>query len=387
MRSRSGTLLRQAGYRTQAIGKWHLGDKSPYLPLDHGLNTTSEFPTPWTWPPAHLYRDNRIVDDLAGSKVETVTERYTEEAIEFVRRTSKGNRAEPFFLYFSHTIPHPPLNLPPHARTPGRALYDDAIEHMDQQTGLLLRALDDAGVRDNTLVFFSSDNGPMAPGGQTGGCADASATPTSGVRVPMIAAWPGRIPEGRVADEPAIACDIFPTLARAAGTRMPDDRVYDGQDITHVLTGQGEFARREPFFWVYLDRVTTIRDGKWKLHVASREKTLEQPELYDVNADAASPATWPRRIGGSQTSGVDRRVSERCAQRSGACNTRSGTRARFQAASVANRSGYLVRRCTGTTNLSAVWVGEKLATFTSTIPAPLPDAMTSLCVMARWPLG
>ncbi|MEZ5357159.1 MAG: sulfatase-like hydrolase/transferase, partial [Bryobacteraceae bacterium] len=266
---------------------WHLGDKSPYLPMDHGFEHYLGIPYSMDMAPTHLYRDNRIVDDLAGSKVETVTERYTEEAIEFVRRTSKGNRAEPFFLYFSHTIPHPPLNLPPHARTPGRALYDDAIEHMDQQTGLLLRALDDAGVRDNTLVFFSSDNGPMAPGGQTGGLRgrirDAY---EGGVRVPMIAAWPGRIPEGRVADEPAIAYDIFPTLARAAGTRMPDDRVYDGQDITPVLTGQGEFARREPFFWVYLDRVTTIRDGKWKLHVASREKTLEQPELYDVNADA-----------------------------------------------------------------------------------------------------
>jgi arylsulfatase A-like enzyme len=279
------TVLRRNGYRTQAIGKWHLGDKAPYLPTNHGFEHYFGMPYSMDMAPSHLYRDEKIADDLAGSRVEDVTIRYTDEAIDFVRRSAR----EPFFLYYSHTIPHPPLNLPASARkTPGRAIYDDAIEHMDEQTGRLLRVIDELGLRDNTLIFFSSDNGPMAPGGQTGGLRgrirDAY---EGGVRVPFIAAWPGHIPTGRVVDDVAIAYDIFPTVVRAAGADMPRDRVYDGQDITALLTGRGELSRRTPIFWVYLDRVTTIRDGRWKMHVASREKPLEKPELYDIDADAA----------------------------------------------------------------------------------------------------
>ena len=232
--------------------------------------------------PTLLYQDDRVIEELPGDEVQNITERFIDKAIEFI--ASKRN--QPFFLYFSHTIPHPPLNLPPQYRTAGHSIYYDAIEYMDMQTGRLLEALDQYGLSDNTLVFFSSDNGPMIADGDTaglrGGIRDSY---EGGIRVPLIARWPGKIPAGRVSDTPAIAYDIFPTLVRLAGGKVATDRIYDGQDILPILTGHGSFERRQPFIWVYLDRVTAIRDGKWKLHVAHREKALKTPLLYDLQTD------------------------------------------------------------------------------------------------------
>lgn len=275
-------VLKQHGYATQAIGKWHLGDRPQFLPTRHGFDHYFGLNYSMDMLPTVLYRDEQIIEDLVGDKVQNLTERYADEAIRFLRE----NRARPFFLYFSHTLPHPPLNLPPRARNEGRGIYEDAITHMDEQTGRILAALDQLGLRSNTLVIFSSDNGPMAVGGNTGGLRGGiQESYEGGVRVPFIASWPGRIPAGRVVDTPAIAYDVFPTLMRLAGASLPAGRVYDGQDIWPLMTGQGSFTRRQPFFWVYLDNVTAVRDGRWKLHVGRREKALPEPELYDVEAD------------------------------------------------------------------------------------------------------
>jgi len=229
-----------------------------------------------------LYQDDRVIEELPGNKVQNLTERLIDQAIQFI--TSRKD--QPFFLYFSHTIPHPPLNLPPKYRNPSRPIYHDALEYMDTQTGRLIEALDRLGLGDNTLVFFSSDNGPMLADGHTaglrGGIRDSY---EGGLRVPLIARWPGRIPAGRVSDAPAIAYDIFPTLVHLASGTLPQDRVYDGRDILPILTGQGRIENRPPFIWVYLDKVTAIRDQQWKLHVAQREKPLKSPELYDLAAD------------------------------------------------------------------------------------------------------
>lgn len=277
-----GEALRGQGYATQAIGKWHLGDRPEYLPTRHGFDHYFGLPYSMDMLPTHLYRDTEIAEDLVGDKVQTLTERYADEAIRFVR----AHRSRPFFLYFSHTIPHAPLNLPAAARTPGRDVYEDAVTHMDEQTGRVLAVLDELKLRENTLVIFSSDNGPMRVGGDTGpfrgGINDAH---EGGLRVPFIANWPGRIPAGRTVDAPAIAYDVFPTLVGLAGGQIAKDRVYDGQDIWPLLSGEGSVPRAQPFFWVYLDNVTTIRDGKWKLHVGDRDRVLDPPELYDIEAD------------------------------------------------------------------------------------------------------
>ncbi|NQT51599.1 sulfatase-like hydrolase/transferase, partial [bacterium] len=189
-------------------------------------------------------------------------------------------------LYLSHTIPHPPLTLPARCRTAGRPIYHDAIEHLDEQTGVLLDALDRLGLADNTLVMFTSDNGPMAKDGDAGGLRGRiRSSYEGGVRVPFIARWPGHIPAGREAKTPVIAYDFFPTLLRLAGGTLPADREFDGQDVWPVFTGKGDFAREKPFVWVYDDNVTAVRDGRWKFHVGDYHRPLKKPELYDIEAD------------------------------------------------------------------------------------------------------
>ena len=274
--------LRNEGYATAAIGKWHLGDKQAFLPNQRGFDFYFGIPYSMDMLPTVLYRNNDIVDELPGDKVQNVTERFVDETIAFM----KANKERPFFIYFSHTIPHPPLNLPPACRKPDHTIYEDALEHMDAQTGRLLDALEELGLAENTLVMFSSDNGPMGKYGDTGGLRGRIRdTYEGGVRVPLIARWPGHIPAGAVVDTPAIAYDIFPTFVRLAGGEVPNDRVYDGQDLWPVLSGDGTLEQREPFVWVYLDNVTSLRDGRWKLHVAHRNKTLDTPELYDLETD------------------------------------------------------------------------------------------------------
>ena len=276
--------LRDQGYATQAIGKWHLGDRREFLPTQNGFDHYLGLPYSMDMLPTVLYRNSKIVDRLDGDKVQDVTIRMTDEAIRFI----ESNRERPFFLYFSHTIPHPPLNLPKSARTPGRPVYDDAIEHMDEQIGRVIDALDGLGLRENTLVIFTSDNGPMNRGGDTGGLRGRIRDSyEGGVRVPFIARWPDSIPPGQVIDTPAIAYDMFPTLLKLAGGELPSDRVYDGQDIWPVLSGKDDFHRQKAFIWVYFDNVTAIRDGRWKLHVANRDQTLDPPELYDIEQDPA----------------------------------------------------------------------------------------------------
>ncbi len=274
--------LSDLGYATIAIGKWHLGDRPQFLPTRHGFGGYLGLPYSMDMLPTILYRDEEIVEELSGDKVADITERYTDEAIRFVRT----NRDRPFFLYLSHTIPHPPLNIPDAEEDEDRPVYDAAIEYLDRQTGLLLDELERLNLAEDTLVVFTSDNGPMSRGGNTGELRGRIGESfEGGIRVPFVARWPGRIPPGQVVATPAIAYDAFPTLLALAGGSLSEDRIYDGQDIRPLLMGEGKFVRRQPFFWVNGDTVTAIRDGRWKLQVAHRTKKLPSAELYDIARD------------------------------------------------------------------------------------------------------
>jgi len=273
-------LLHDQGYATLAIGKWHLGDQVEYLPTRHGFDHYFGLPYSMDMLPTVLYRDEEIIERLPGDRVGNITERLVRRAVEFIH----ANREKPFFIYFNHTLPHPPINLPEGAQREGLTTYEAAIEHLDRQTAEILNAIDQAGLRDRTLVVFTSDNGPMSVGGDTGGLRGRiRESYEGGVRVPLVARWPGKIPAGTVVDTPCIAMDFFPTFAGLAGADLPDDRVYDGQDIWPVLAGQGSIERKAPFYWVQTDNVTATRDGKWKLHVGHRTQNLPEPD----------PA-WPR---------------------------------------------------------------------------------------------
>jgi len=275
-------LLRGQGYATAAVGKWHLGDRREFLPRQHGFDSYFGMPLSMDMLPAILCRNDETIEQLPGDKVADISERYTDEAVRFVT----ANRARPFFLYLAHTLPHPPLILPAHARHAGATLYADAVRHLDDQVGRLIEAVEKLGLANRTLVMFSSDNGPLAEGADLGplrgGINDEH---EGGLRVPFIASWPGTLPTERVVDTPVILYDIFPTVTRLAGARLPADRVYDGQDIWPLLAGRDDFRQQRPFIWVYHDNVTTVRDGRWKLHAGRGARPLPKPELYDIEAD------------------------------------------------------------------------------------------------------
>ncbi|MFO7973690.1 MAG: sulfatase-like hydrolase/transferase [Candidatus Hydrogenedentota bacterium] len=274
--------LKTRGYATATFGKWHLGDRKEFLPLQRGFDHYLGLPYSMDMLPTLLYRDNEIQEELPGDKVEDVTERLVDGAIDFIA----ANKDKPFFIYFNHTIPHPPLNIPERYLKEGLSVYECALEYMDEQTGRILDALKEHGLDENTLVVFTSDNGPMAKDGDAGGLRGRIRDSyEGGIRVPFIARWPNHIPAGSVQNEPAIAYDIFPTVLRLAGAKMPDDRIYDGQNIWPLLSSQGTIEREKPFVWVYLDNVTSVRDGKWKFHVANRDKTFKTPELYNLETD------------------------------------------------------------------------------------------------------
>lgn len=274
--------LKPHGYTTAAFGKWHLGDRKEFLPLQRGFDHYFGMPYSMDMLPTLLYRDDEILEELPGDTVQNITERLVDDAIDFIAE----NKDKPFFIYFNHTIPHPPLNIPGRYRKEGHTIYEDALEYMDEQIGRILDALKTHGLDEDTLVMFTSDNGPMGEYGDTGGLRGRIRDSyEGGVRVPFIARWPKRIPAGSVQNEPAIAYDIFPTVLGLAGVDVPSDRVYDGQDIWPLLSGEGTIQREKPFVWVYLNNVTSVRDGTWKFHVAEREKPLKTPELYNLETD------------------------------------------------------------------------------------------------------
>ena len=221
-------LLRSAGYVTGMVGKWHLGWQPPDMPIHHGFDT--------------FYGKVRFAGEViegdqptAGVPLELLTRQYTARAVAFIHE----NSSRPFFLYLAYHAPHSPY-LPSDlfAGTSPAGEYGDVVEEMDWGVGEVLRALEETGVDRDTLVLFTSDNGPELPPGSAGPFRGGKGWPTEGgVRVPAAARWPARIPAGTVVEEITSVLDVAPTLVALAGARLPSDRSYDGVDITPLLTG------------------------------------------------------------------------------------------------------------------------------------------------------
>jgi arylsulfatase A len=263
-------VLGRQGYATACIGKWHLGHLPEYLPTRRGFD--EYFGIPYSndmdieergMPPIPLMRGEEVIEQPVDQT--TLTTRYTEEAIRFI----EANRERPFFLYLPHTMPHVPLYVS--ERFAGRSeagLYGDVIEEMDWSTGAILDALKENGLDDNTLVIFTSDNGPWLTYGDHGGSSGPlrmgkGSTFDGGVRVPCIARWPGRIEPGAVERTPAWTVDFLPSFAALAGAALQKDRVYDGHDIVPLLEGSGSVPERDLIFHEGT-RITAIRRGRWK---------------------------------------------------------------------------------------------------------------------------
>ncbi len=303
-------VLSADGYRTKAVGKWHLGHQRPeLLPTGRGFDSWFGLPysndmiKPWvqTEKPLHLYRDTTPIEHPVDQ--DTLTERYTEEAVRFIEDAGDS----PFFLYLAHSMPHLPVRTSERFRGTSRSgLYGDVIETIDWSTGRIREALRSAGIEEDTLLVFTSDNGPWLDlparmlqdgnmpwhGGSPGSLRGSKATTyEGGMRVPMLACWPGRIPAGLRLDEPASTMDLFPTIMELAGTDAPTDRTMDGANILPMLEGE-EVSRKDLFFYFWGKKLHAVRDATWKLRQEDADAPIElyhlgrdPREMYNVAAD------------------------------------------------------------------------------------------------------
>jgi arylsulfatase A-like enzyme len=264
--------LQEEGYATAAVGKWHLGHLPEYLPTEHGFDSYYGIPYSNDMnlerrgdPPIPLMRDKEVIEQPANQN--TLTKRYTEEAVSFI----EDNRDGPFFLYLPYTFPHVPLYASEEFEgTSPRGLYGDVIEEIDWSVGRILARLRELNLDENTLVIFTSDNGPWLTKNEEGGSSGLlregkGSTWDGGMRVPTIAWWPGTIPEGTVSDALTSTMDIFPTAVSLAGGEVPQDRVIDGENLMPVLTGKSSEGRDHVFFYRG-EQIYAVRKGVWKAH-------------------------------------------------------------------------------------------------------------------------
>ncbi len=324
-------VLKAAGYATKIIGKWHLGSRPEYFPHRHGFDewygipysndmwryhpkmpprpnedermkaareraaytgyagSDSYYPPDGGFPqPLPLMKNDEILElDPDQTKL---TKSFTESALEFIER----HKNEPFFLYLPHPMPHVPLFRSKEFEGRSfRGLYGDVIEEIDWSAGQILAKLAELGIEDNTLVFYTSDNGPWLQYGVDGGSAGPfnqgkGTTFEGGMRVPGIARWPGKIAPAVVTHEIAANIDLLPTFAKLAGAKVPDDRVLDGRDIWPLMSQPGAKSPHEYFYFYGGRRQSTepnlraVRDRRWKLHL---EAGGQAGALYDLGED------------------------------------------------------------------------------------------------------
>ncbi len=296
--------LQARGYATAIIGKWHLGHLPEHLPTRHGFDyyfgipySNDMFPAPGyrgrrsEYPPLPLMRGEEIIKSDPDQRL--LTRQYTEEVLHFVRE----NRDRPFFIYLPHTFPHVPIFASDMFEgKSARGLYGDVIEELDWSTGQVLQELRDLNLDRNTLVVFTSDNGPWLTEGLEGGSAgllhDGKGTTwEGGMRVPMVAWWPDVIEAGRTTDALATTMDLYATALSLAGAEVPSDRVVDGVDLLPIFRNP-EADVRETVFFYRGERLFAVRKGAWKLHFVTQSAYVgdspvvhDPPALYHLDHD------------------------------------------------------------------------------------------------------
>lgn len=256
--------LKPLGYASICIGKWHLGHTPEFLPRRRGFDEYYGILYSNDMRPVQIVHNEQVVEYPVIQA--NLTRRYTDKALAFIEQ----NRRRPFFLYLAHAMPHKPLAASEPFYTPGTSedLYADVIRELDFSVGRILVRLKELGLDRDTLVMFTSDNGPWF-GGSSGGLRGMKGdTWEGGIRVPLIARWPGRILPGRVTHEVAGVIDIFPTVLGLAGRALPTDRVIDGKDIFPLMSSEAR-SPHEAIYAMAGPRLAIIRSGRWKLHVRS----------------------------------------------------------------------------------------------------------------------
>ena len=288
-------LLKTKGYRTGIFGKWHLGDHPQFSPLKHGFDTY--FGIPYSndmWPlhpqqgkgfnfgPLPLYENEQIIDTLTDQS--QLTTLLTEQAVDFINR----KKDDPFFLYVAHPQPHVPLYVSEKFKgKSANGLYGDVIMELDWSVGQIIQALKDNGLEENTLVVYTSDNGPWLSYGNHAGSAgqlrEGKGTAwEGGQREPFIVKYPPRIKGGSIIDVPIMGIDLLPTIANLTGASLPE-RTIDGKDVLPLLTQESTESPHEAYFFYYdINQLQGVRYGEYKLYFEHTYRTMAgQPQGKD----------------------------------------------------------------------------------------------------------
>lgn len=304
-------LLRPKGYRTAIIGKWHLGSQAAFLPTKQGFDyyfgipysndmgkagTFANDPSIAVYhvanPPLPLYRNN----DIIGYEPDQaqLTKRYTHEVIRFIRE----NKNNPFFVYYPNNYPHAPLYASSdYLGKSKRGLYGDVVQELDWSVGEIFKELKALSLDKNTFVIFTSDNGPWLLMKQYGGSAGLlyegkGSTYEGGMREPMIAWWPGKIPANATNEALASSLDLLPTVLKMAGIDLPKDRDYDGMDISNLFYGTARQVREIMYYYHNDGVLRAIRKGPWKAHFQTQQSYSsdgavkhDPPLLFNIETD------------------------------------------------------------------------------------------------------
>lgn len=283
-------LVKQRGYATGAVGKWHLGHLPPFLPTRHGFDEWFGLPysndmwplhpeaKPGTYPPLPLYENESILRrDVNHEDQSQLVTWYTQRAVRFIEK----NRNRPFFLYLAHSMPHVPLHVSKKFQGKSdQGLYGDVIMEIDWSVGEVMKTLESLGLERNTWVVFTSDNGPWLSYGNHAGSAgplrEGKGTAwDGGTRTPCIMRWPGKIPVHSVSDAPLMTIDLLPTIAGRIDARLPDHTI-DGMDVWPLIAGTPQAQNPHSAYYTYYqdNQLQAVWDGRWKLQLPHTYRTL-----------------------------------------------------------------------------------------------------------------
>jgi len=295
-------MLKDQGYATACIGKWHLGDQETFFPLNHGFDYFYGILTSHNQGtddcPLVVYEQKKVIQDPVN--IPLLTKNITEKTIAFINQ----KKDEPFFVYLPHPMPHFPVDAS--SKFKGKSqdgIYGDAVQEIDWSVGQIVKTLKENDLDENTIIIFSSDNGGEGRWGKNKGglnwplSGHKGTVWEGGFRVPFIAKWPSMIPGGKTSDALITAMDLLPTIAQITGAVLPEDIIIDGRDISDVLFDPDHAPEpNEVFFYYDRDQLQAVRWKNWKLHLempkgrfnAAWEGNLtpfDGPRLYNLNTD------------------------------------------------------------------------------------------------------
>ncbi len=292
-------LFQQHGYATHMVGKWHLGTEPEFLPRRQGFDSYYGMPCNFSHSPKFFDGDDLV---FAKTPLDRLTELYTERVTRIIHESGE----EPFFLYLAHNYPHTPYQAGEAFKGSSKdGVRGDVMQELDWGIGEMMKALKEAGIADNTLVIFTSDNGPTKNRYAQPFRGTKYVTFEGGHRVPFIWHWPARITDGFVSDVSVNAMDLFPTLAQILGSELPSGRVYDGESLLPLLAGKPlERNPEAPFYYYNCENLQAVRQGDWKLHLPREQRQLPFWDKNKTFADVESPVLYNLRTDRAESTNV-----------------------------------------------------------------------------------